>query len=177
MSKEFLKYDLPVGWIWPKIEDLCLPTSGGTPSRRKLSYYNGDIPWVKSGELNYNTILETEEHITAEALEDSSAKLVPKNSLLIALYGATVGRLAYLGIEAATNQAVAAIRTFASFPNRYLYYFLYHNKERILRERVGGAQPNISQAILNNINLPSARLLHQYLILLSQKIKLCHLLI
>lgn len=154
MSDESSKYELPDGWAWTKIGDICLTSSGGTPNRKKTSYYKGDIPWVKSGELNYNTIHDTEEHITSEAIENSSAKLVPKDSLLIALYGATVGRLAFLGIEAATNQAVAALRTFGKFSNRYLYYFLYHNKEEILAKRVGGAQPNISQAILNGIEIP-----------------------
>ena len=97
---------LPPNWAWVKLGDVCSTTSGGTPSRGNSKFYDGDIPWVKSGELDKGLILDTEEKISDEALKNSSAKIFPKGTLLIALYGATIGKLAFLGIDAATNQAV-----------------------------------------------------------------------
>ena len=92
------------------IGEFCKTGSGGTPSRKQLErYYGGNIPWVKSGELREGTILETEETITEVALKETSAKLIPANALLVAMYGATRGRVAVLGIEASSNQAVCHI--------------------------------------------------------------------
>ena len=88
-----------MNWIREPLSDICDTTSGGTPSRKVQEYYqNGTIPWVKSGELENNIILDTEEDITEEALANSSAKIFPAGTLLIALYGATIGKLAFLGI-------------------------------------------------------------------------------
>lgn len=161
MEKGKQTIKLPKGWIWTTIGEISLLSSGGTPSRGNPSYFRGDIPWVKSGELNYNIIHDTEEKISQEALENSSAKIVPANSLLIALYGSTVGKLATLGIHASTNQAVAAIITFSSFNQRFLYYYLLHNREKLLLKRKGGAQPNISQKILFDFPLPLPPLVEQ----------------
>ena len=97
---------LPSNWATAKLGEICFTTSGGTPSRKVKKFFDGNIPWVKSGELKHNIILDTEEKISDEALDNSSAKIFPKGTLLIALYGATVGKLAFLGIEAASNQAV-----------------------------------------------------------------------
>ncbi|UPT67174.1 MAG: restriction endonuclease subunit S [Sphingobacteriales bacterium JAD_PAG50586_3] len=152
--EEFIPYKLPNGWIWTTIGDLCIISSGGTPDRTNSTFYKGEIPWVKSGELNFNIINATEEHINQLALDNSSAKIMPKNTLLVALYGATVGKLAILGIDAATNQAVASLITTNSVSNKYVYYYLLLNKERLLQQRQGGAQPNISQKILNNFKIP-----------------------
>lgn len=148
--------NIPINWINLRLGDICLTSSGGTPSRNIKSYYAGNIPWIKSGELKYNTIFTSEEKISQDAIDNSSTKLIPKGSLLIALYGATVGRLAFLGIDAATNQAVASIMCFAGMPNKYLFYYLLNRKEELLEKRIGGAQPNISQTILNDlvINIP-----------------------
>ncbi|MHB8854241.1 MAG: restriction endonuclease subunit S [Ignavibacteriaceae bacterium] len=146
--------NLPSNWSWIKLGEVCETTSGGTPSRNNHKYYKGDIPWLKSGELNFNTIYNTEEKITKEALDGSSAKVLPKGTLLIALYGATVGRLAFLGIEAATNQAVAAIYTPQNLSNKFLYWFLFSYRDKLLKQRIGGAQPNISQGTLKNITIP-----------------------
>ena len=154
MNKEKSIYKLPEGWIWTTIGEIAVLSSGGTPSRGNSSYFRGDIPWVKSGELNYNIITDTEEKITQEALDSSSAKVVPANTLLIALYGSTVGKLAKLGIEASTNQAVASILTFSYFNQGFLYYYLLHNREKLLKKRKGGAQPNISQTILSDFGMP-----------------------
>lgn len=154
MNKEKSIYILPEGWIWTTIGEIAVLSSGGTPSRGNSSYFRGNIPWVKSGELNYNIINDTEEKITQEALDSSSAKVVPANTLLIALYGSTVGKLAKLGIEASTNQAVASVLTFSFFNQGFLYYYLLHNREQLLKKRKGGAQPNISQTILSDFGMP-----------------------
>ena len=101
--------ELPKDWKWVKLGEVCHTTSGGTPSRRETKYYNGTIPWVKSGELDKGVITDTEEKISEEAVKNSSAKIFPKGTLLIALYGATIGKLAFLGVDAATNQAICGI--------------------------------------------------------------------
>ena len=97
---------------WPLLQvgDFCKTGSGGTPSREKEQiYYGGSIPWVKSGELREAEVCRAEESITDLALIESSAKLVPKGAVLVAMYGATVGRVGILGIEAATNQAICHV--------------------------------------------------------------------
>lgn len=97
-------------WEREALGQICSTSSGGTPNRKNKTFYvNGVIPWVKSGELRNNTIYFSEELITEEALKNSSAKVFPKGTLLIAMYGATIGKLAFLGIDAATNQAVCGI--------------------------------------------------------------------
>ncbi|MFV8416656.1 restriction endonuclease subunit S [Methanosarcina mazei] len=133
--------------------EVCQTTSGGTPSRKNPSFYEGNIPWVKSGELNYNTIFETEEYISEEAIKKSSAKIIPKDTLLVALYGATIGKLAFLGVDAATNQAVCAIFKNGIFESKFLYYLFFHRKQDLIKEAIGGAQPNISQTILKNLEV------------------------
>lgn len=148
------KNDLPTTWRRVGIGEIAILSSGGTPDRGNRNFFTGQIPWVKSGELNYNIITKTEENITREALITSNAKLVPAGTLLIALYGSTVGKLAFLGIEASTNQAVAAIKTTKSFESKYLYYYLQHSREKLLQKRIGGAQPNISQKILQSFPVP-----------------------
>ena len=139
-----------------KISEFCKTGSGGTPLRTKPEYYeNGTIPWVKSGELRENTVLDTGEKITEEAIKNSSAKIIPKGSLLLAMYGATVGRLAFLGIDAATNQAVCNIQPDESeaYP-KYLYYALLQKVPDFLRQATGGAQPNISQTLIKETTIP-----------------------
>ncbi|WP_161629762.1 MULTISPECIES: restriction endonuclease subunit S [Rhodonellum] len=144
-----------------KLGEVLKTTSGGTPSRSNSNYYTGSIPWVKSGELNQNTILETEEHISEEAVKNSSAKIFPKGTLLIALYGATIGKLAFLGINAATNQAVCGIFKNEGIESKFLYYFLFHNRRKLVEKGAGGAQPNISQTILKNLPIVIAPLPEQ----------------
>lgn len=145
---------MSVSFQTKKLGEVCKTTSGGTPSRRNPVFYNGSIPWVKSGELDKGVILDTEEKITEEAIKNSSAKVFPKGTLLIALYGATIGKLAFLGVEAATNQAVCGIYENENIVSKYLYYFLLFNKPKLVQQGVGGAQPNISQTILKDLDLP-----------------------
>ncbi len=145
---------LPKDWQIKSLGEVCETTSGGTPSRGNVSYYNGTIPWVKSGELNKGVIYDTEEKITEEAIKNSSAKIFPKGTLLIALYGATIGKLAFLGVDAATNQAVCGIYQNDSIDSKYIYNFLFHKKQDLVKQGIGGAQPNISQTILKKLEIP-----------------------
>ncbi len=145
---------LQEGWKIVKLGDVCETTSGGTPSRGNKSYYNGTIPWVKSGELNKGIILDTEEKITEEAIKNSSTKIFPKGTLLIALYGATIGKLAFLGVDAATNQAVCGIYQNKNIDSKFIYNFLFHKKQDLVNQGIGGAQPNISQTILKKLKIP-----------------------
>ena len=129
-------------------------TSGGTPSRRKPEFYHGNIPWVKSGELENNIIYGTEEKITDDAIKNSSAKIFPAGTLLIALYGATIGKLAFLGIKATTNQAVCGIFDNGVILSKYTYYYLLFRRQKLIQSGMGGAQPNISQDIVRKQPFP-----------------------
>jgi len=138
------------------ISDFCITGSGGTPSRQKGAlYYGGQIPWVKSGELRESIINESEEKITEFALSETNVKIVPEGAILLAMYGATVGRLAWLGIQAATNQAVCHIIPDEQIADkRYFFYALQSKIPDLLSRRVGGAQPNISQTIIKETLIP-----------------------
>ena len=144
-----------------RLGSICRTTSGGTPSRNRSDYYGGDIPWVKSGELIDSHIYKTEEQITRKALSHSSAKVFPAGTLLIALYGATVGKLGILGIDAATNQAVCAIFTNGKIDRDYLFYYLLKQRDYLIESRTGGAQPNISQGTIRDIRIPVPPLAEQ----------------
>jgi type I restriction enzyme S subunit len=145
-------------WIEVELGEVCFTTSGGTPSRRNAAFYQGSIPWVKSGELDKGIIYDTEEHISEEAVKKSSAKIFPEGTLLIALYGATIGKLAFLGVAASTNQAICGIYKSGAFESKYLFNFLLNRKQKLISQGTGGAQPNISQTILKKLEIPLAPL-------------------
>ncbi len=136
------------------IREFARTASGGTPKRGVAAFYNGDIPWVKSGELGDKTVFEVAERITKLGLESSSAKVFPAGTLCIALYGATVGKLGILGIDAATNQAVCGIFLPQEVDTRYMFRFLESRRRELIEQGKGGAQPNISQDIIRNIRVP-----------------------
>ncbi|MHB1076193.1 restriction endonuclease subunit S [Thiobacillus sp.] len=137
-------------WQSRPLGELATTTSGGTPSRKRKDYYGGSIPWVKSGELNDDYIFETEEHITEAGLKNSSAKIFSSGTVLIALYGATVGKTSILRTDASTNQAVCGITPGPDLDAGYLRYHLISLRRELLSHRYGGAQPNISQQIVRN---------------------------
>jgi type I restriction enzyme S subunit len=141
---------------WPSfpLGDVCRTTSGGTPSRKRADYFQGDIPWVKSGELTDGLVSEVSEFITEEAVANSSAKLFPRGTLMIAMYGATVGKLGVLTKPAATNQAVCAIFPSPELDSKFLFWFLRFKRSYLIDQAVGGAQPNISQSILRELLVP-----------------------
>jgi type I restriction enzyme S subunit len=145
--------NLPEGWREGTIGEIYKTTSGGTPSREKSEYYGGEIPWVKSKELNGNFILHTEENITVAGLKGSSAKLLPAHSVLVAMYGATVGEIAVLNIEATCNQAICAIIPNENYPYTFIFEFLKIAKEDLINRASGSAQQNISQVVIQNFEL------------------------
>ncbi len=131
--------------------------SGGTPSRSHPEYFRGFIPWLKTGELGTKHIRKSEETISETALKESSAKIFSQGSVVIAMYGATIGKTSILGINAATNQACAVAQIDAHIlSNTFLYYFLLSINKKLIEAGQGGAQPNISQGILKSwpISLP-----------------------
>lgn len=144
----------PKCWPTMRLDELAKTSSGGTPNRKNAEYYGGDIPWVKSGELNTSEIYHTEESITQLGLENSSAKILKPGTILLAMYGATVGKISRLGIHAATNQAVCAICPDNKVTHSYLVSTITHLTPLLLRQRVGGAQPNISQQIVRGLKIP-----------------------
>lgn len=143
-----------MSWKTVKLGDVCKTSSGGTPNRAESKFYDGTIPWVKSGELKDGVINETSEKISQLGLESSSAKMIPSGTLLIALYGATVGKLGILNIEAASNQAVCAIYPNYSIHQKYLFHYLFKIRQKLIERSTGGAQPNISQEIIRNLQIP-----------------------
>lgn len=144
-----------MSWPLVKISDFCQTGSGGTPSRDIPEYYEGDIPWIKSGDLKENIVTSATEFISREAIKKSSAKIVSQGAILVAMYGATVGRMALLGIDAATNQAVCNVVPDASKADtKYVYYALLSKVPDFLRSAIGGAQPNISQGLIRSTEIP-----------------------
>jgi len=139
-----------------KISDLCKISSGGTPSRGRKEYFEGSIPWIKTGELNDTIIYDTEEKITEEAIKNSSAKLYKKDSLVIAMYGATIGKTAKLGIEATTNQACAVLFDINTnlIEIDFLWEYLQSQTKRLKKMAYGSAQPNLNAKIISNYNIP-----------------------
>ena len=134
----------------PLIE-LAKTFAGGTPSRSIQEFFNGAIPWVKSTEVNFPYIEDTEEYISERAVIASSAKWVNKGSVLVAMYGATAGQVSELRINATTNQAVLAIDSIGEVSNRYLYYYLANIKNKLLYVAQGSGQPNLSKSLVDKL--------------------------
>ena len=147
----------PSSWVRHSIAHVCIRfTSGGTPSRRRAEFYkHGTIPWVKSKELHDGFICDTEEKITTEAIQASSAKLLPDQTILMAMYGATVGQLGRLSIPMACNQACAAMIINPKIASaNYLYYQLLVHRDQIVSFATGAAQQNLSGAQIKEFVLP-----------------------
>lgn len=147
-------YEVPGNWCWTYLKNIAQWGSGGTPSRKNTTFYDGNIPWVKTGELEDDYLYDTEEKISEEAIQKSSAKLFPVGTVLIAMYGATIGKTAILGNEATTNQACACAVCNDFVYNKYLFYYLRSRKDKFIEQGKGGAQPNISQDIIKKNCIP-----------------------
>ena len=154
---------LPEGWVDATLGEIGTWSSGGTPSKKKPEYHGGSVPWVLTGDLEDNLLHETPNSITDAGLENSSAKLFPADTLLMAMYGATIGKLGVLKIEAATNQACAALLPSIANHNSlpYIYFFLLYRREVFKKSGKGGAQPNISQTVIKQTKIPIAPLNEQ----------------
>ena len=137
------------------VSEFCAETkSGSTPSRTNNEYWeNGTISWVKSGEVHNNITLQTEEYITPLGLTESSTKLLPKDTVLMAMYGVTAGEVGYLAIEATTNQAICGMICRSKAEAAYLYFSLIQSQAKISRLSNGGAQDNLSKNFIDNIKI------------------------
>ena len=147
---------VPNGWKKSTVGSIAKVTSGGTPSRKNDSYWNGDIPWVTTSEVKFGVIVDTEQKITKQGLDNSSAKLFPKDTILMAMYGQgkTRGQVAKLGIEASTNQACAALLLNKEHDVEYYYHYLISQYDNIRELANSGGQQNLSAGIIKDISVP-----------------------
>lgn len=150
------------GWEYKKLGEVLETTSGGTPSKSHKEYYEGGtIPWLRSGEVSKGDIYDAELYITEEGLKKSSAKLFPIDTVLIAMYGATVGQVGILKSTMCTNQAICGILPNKDFHPNFLKYVLLANKKNYLKQAMGGAQPNISQQVIKSTYIPIVKFSEQ----------------
>ena len=152
---EMNRLTFPNGFKVQTVSEFCADTkSGSTPSRANDEYWeNGTVPWIKSGEVHNNVSLQTEEYITPLGLNESSTKLLPKDTVLMAMYGVTAGEVGYLAIEATTNQAICGMICHSKAEAAYLYFSLIQSHVAISRLSNGGAQDNLSKAFIDNIKI------------------------
>lgn len=154
-------FEIPASWKWIRLGEIGSWASGATPSRSNPDYYNGTIPWLKTGDLNDSYITDTSECITELALFKTSVRLNPIGSVLIAMYGATIGKIGILKIDATTNQACCACIPLDGILNKYIFYFLLGYRQNFIKMGAGGAQPNISKEKIINTSFPLPPLAEQ----------------
>ena len=141
-----IPFAVPEGWAWCRLGEIGVWRAGSTPNRKNIAFYkNGTIPWLLTGDLNDGIITDIPNKITEEAYCQTSLKLNPTNSICIAMYGATIGKLGILSTPATTNQACCVCSDFKGISNKYLFYFLLQHREKFVLLGFGGAQPNISK--------------------------------
>ena len=160
-----LKREIPEGWGVAKVEDIAQTGSGGTPKSTNVSYYsNGEIPWINSGELEQTVITSTSNFITEEGLNNSSAKLFPSGTILVAMYGATAGKVSFLTFEASTNQAICAIMLTDIRKRYYLKNVIEDLYQYLVKLSTGSARDNLSQDMIKNIKvvIPSNDILDRF---------------
>lgn len=149
-------------WKYDRLGNVCDTGAGGTPLKSHNDYYEGGtIPWLRSGEVDKKEICESELFITPKGVANSSAKLFPINTVLIAMYGATAGQVGILRFEATTNQAICGILPSKDFLPEFIYYVFLAKKKELVDQAVGGAQPNISQIKIKNTKIPIPTLSEQ----------------
>ena len=161
ISEDEVPFDIPESWKWVKVGNVGSWSSGATPSRTNPAYYGGIIPWLKTGDLNDGFIKKIPEFITDWALEKTSVRLNPVGSVLMAMYGATIGKLGILDISATTNQACCACIPYEGIHNKYLFYYLMSVRRSYIGMAEGGAQPNISKEKIVNSLIPLPPLAEQ----------------
>lgn len=144
---EEIPFEIPNNWIWARMGQIGDWGAGSTPQRSNQNYYGGNILWLKTGELNNGIVYDTEEKITQRAFQDCSLRMNKIGDILIAMYGATIGKLAIVGKELTTNQACCGCTPYIVF-NWYLFYFLMASRDTFIKKGEGGAQPNISRVKL-----------------------------
>lgn len=154
ITEDEMPFNIPESWKWVRLGEIGEWGAGSTPSRSNPKFYGGKIPWLKTGDLNDSYITDVPEHITDLALNSTSLKLNPVNSVLIAMYGATIGKLGILKKPMTTNQACCACQPINGIYNLYLFYFLMASRRRLTKMAEGGAQPNISRTKIISVTMP-----------------------
>ena len=156
ITEDEIPFDIPESWMWVRVGNIGSWSAGATPSRTNAEYYNGSIPWLKTGDLNDGYVSEVPESISTLALEKTSVRLNPVGSVLMAMYGATIGKLAILNVPMTTNQACCACIPYGDMYNKYLFYYLMGMRKSFIKMGEGGAQPNISKEkiVLSLMPLP-----------------------
>jgi type I restriction enzyme S subunit len=144
---------IPQGWEVKSIGNLCETLLGGTPSRTKDDYWNGDIPWINSGKINDFRVLTASEYITKRGLDKSATKLLPSGTTVIAITGATLGQFSRLEIEACANQSVIGIIDSPLASNEFIYMQIKNGIHRLISAQTGGAQQHINKEDVNNFNI------------------------
>ena len=144
---EQIPFEIPDSWTWARMGQIGEWGAGSTPQRSNQNYYGGNVLWLKTGELNNGVVYDTEEKITQRAFRDCSLRMNKKGDVLIAMYGATIGKLAIVGKELTTNQACCGCTPYVVY-NWFLFYFLMASRDTFIKKGEGGAQPNISRVRL-----------------------------
>ncbi len=164
-----IPFEIPDNWEWVRLGDIGVWGSGATPNRREPAYYNGNIPWLKTGDLTDGYITDIPERISELALNKTSVKLNPAGSVLMAMYGATIGKLGILTYPATTNQACCACTPYFGVNNHFLFYYLLSQRNLFIKKGEGGAQPNISKEKITHTLFPLPPVNEQ--IIICEKLK------
>lgn len=164
---------IPEGWKVGTLGDFCKCLLGGTPSRSKEEYWNGDVNWINSGEINKFRILEASEKITELGLSKSATKLLPKKTTVLAITGATLGQVSLLEIDTCANQSVIGVLENAEVPYEYIYPFIKDRIEMLIQHQTGGAQQHINKDNVESLIflLPAKNVLENYISLVGPMYK------
>ena len=160
---------IPKGWEKINLGDICICELGGTPSRKKNEYWNGNIPWINSGSVNLFRIIKANEMISESGLKKSSTKLLPKKTTVIAITGSTLGQVSLLEIDSCTNQSVVGVIPNKNLPYEFIYPYIKANIDELLSHKTGGAQQHINSQNVKNLKVivPNKKSLEQYTDLIS----------
>lgn len=160
---------IPKGWEKINLGDICICELGGTPSRKKNEYWNGNIPWINSGSVNLFRIIKANEMISELGLKKSSTKLLPKKTTVIAITGSTLGQVSLLEIDSCTNQSVVGVIPNKNLPYEFIYPYIKANIGELLSHKTGGAQQHINSQNVKNLKVivPNKKSLEQYTDLIS----------
>ena len=175
IAEDEIPFETPESWKWVRLGSVGSWSAGATPPRTNVDYYNGNIPWLKTGDLNDGYISTVPESISELALEKTSVRLNPAGSVLMAMYGATIGKLGILNVPMTTNQACCACIPYGEMYNKYLFYYLLGMRKSFIKMGEGGAQPNISKEKIVNAPFPLPPLAEQKRIVarLEELLPLC----
>ncbi|MCA5587422.1 restriction endonuclease subunit S [Finegoldia magna] len=160
---------IPEGWEVKELGEVADCKLGGTPSRKKREFWDGDIPWINSGEVNKDRIIEPSEYITEEGLKKSATKLLKRKTTLVAITGATLGQVSLLEIDCCTNQSIIGIEPNEKIPYEYIYLFIKNNINKIISNQTGAAQQhiNLNDIRTSKIIIPQNRIMKEYVKIVS----------